>query len=170
MEDRQTLQPEEKLMTDNIVFIEFYNKKNFPPGVWMREPDFVAWQAYGLSCLAIRDMRLGIWRGFVGVTKDHPAFSKTLLEMLTFEWGVNLNVHGGITVAGKLPIKYKELNKNTWWVGFECGQGEDLLPLVKMDITDPILSQINGLQTYKDLKYVRKEVFDLAKQICRIKK
>lgn len=160
---------EEATMADNIVFIEFYNKKSFPPGVWHNEPDFVKWMSYGLECVAIRDMKLGCWRGFVGVAKEHPGFSKTFVDMINADWGLSLNVHGGIALTGKLPARYKDLNKNVWWIGFECTQGEDLMPLVTLDKTDPLMAQIAGMQTYKNLKFVRKEANVLAKQLCRIK-
>lgn len=156
-------------MADNVVFIEFYNKKNFPPGAWMREPDFCKWKSCGLECVAIRDMRLGMWRGFVGLSKDHPGFSKSFLDMINEGWGLGLNVHGGIALTGKLPIKYKDLNKNIWWIGFECTQGEDLMPLVTIDKTEPLMVQIASMQKYRDISFIRKETNQLAKQLIKIK-
>ncbi len=77
----------------------------------MSEPDLCQWEAYGFTCLALRDMKMGIWRGFVSVPKDHKASNKSLLEIIGEEWGLNLDVHGGLSVAGKLPPKYKDFNK-----------------------------------------------------------
>lgn len=167
--DNKVQQHEEANSSDNIIFLEFYNKKNFPPGVWLREPDFVKWKAYGLECVAIRDMTLGMWRGFVGVPSTHKAFSKKYEDIINEEWGLSLNVHGGISLTGKLPTKYKDLNKDVWWIGFACTHGEDLMPLVKIDRSDPLMAQIVNMQSYKDIKFVRKEINILAKQLCRIK-
>lgn len=155
------------LKFNNVVYIEFLNKKNFPPGDWMREPDHCEWDSYGLHCLALRDMKLGIWRGFVSIPKEHKEFGKNLTELISEEWGMNLEVHGGVCVAGKLPLRYKELNKDSWWIGFECTQGEDLFPLTKYDLNDPIFQGIRNHQTYKDLFFIRRETNSLAKQLLR---
>lgn len=156
-------------LPDNIIFIEFYSKKNFPPGAWAKEPDFIKWKVYNLDCVMIRDMRLGMWRGFVGVPKNHKGFNKSFADMINEDWGLSIDVHGGISTTGKLPQKHKDLNKNLWWIGFECTQGEDLMPLVKIDKSDPLLSQIANMQSYKDVKFARKETNSLAKQLCRVR-
>jgi len=153
---------------DNIVYIEFFNKKDFPTGEWSAEPDFVQWSAYGLQCLAIRDMKLGSWRGFVGLEKSHKGYSQSHAELLESGWMPNLEVHGTLTFAGKLPAKYKELNKSTWWVGFECSHGTDYLPLVKVDQSSPFYTSLRSQQVYKNIHFVRKQTNQLAKQLLRI--
>lgn len=154
----------EKEITTNVVFIEFYNKKHFPPGVWMNEPDFCRWESYGFCCLAIRDMNLGMWRGFVGVTKIHPFFNKNFEEILHEEWLTNLDIHGGLSDIGKLPIKFNEYNDGIWWFSFECTQGEDFLPLIESE--KDVIVQYE--QSYKDLHFVRRETNYLAKKLFEI--
>lgn len=154
--------------SQNVVFIEFYNKKYFPIGPWLSEPDLCRWTYYGFTCLAIRDMSLGMWRGFVGLTSEHPAYNKEFKELLNHNWLLNLSVHGGIALIGKLPDKYKEYNEDLWWFGFESTQGEDFLPLLKYD--EETLAEIQSQQTYKTLNYIRKETNWLAKQLWNIKK
>lgn len=156
-------------MTSNIIFIEFLNKKNLPPGVWMSEPDFCQWESFGLTCIAIRDMKLGIWKGLVGLPKEHKAYGKSCEALILEDWGMNLDVHGGVCISGKLPTKQKDLNKELHWIGFECCKGEDLLPSISFKLNDPILEMLQGNQTYKDLKFVRKETNNLARQLVRIK-
>lgn len=167
--DNLPIQQAQQLMVNNVVYIEFLNKKNFPPGHWMAEPDLCQWENYGLVCLTIRDMKLGMWRGFVALTQDHIGFGKPLEELILEPWGLNLQVHGGVSVSGKLPSKYKDFNKDKWWIGFECGHGEDLLPLVKLDSNDPIDASIMDNQSYKDIHFVRRETNRLAKQLAKVK-
>lgn len=150
----------------NVVFIEFYDKSLFPKGIWRSEPDLCKWEAHSLVCLAIRDMTLGMWRGFVKLTNDHPAFNKSFKELLNSNMIDHVKVHGGLATIGKLPKKYKEYNLDAWWIGFECTQGEDYLPLLK---TDPEFNALQNGQTYKTLQFVRTETVYLAKQLSRIK-
>jgi hypothetical protein len=163
---------QEELLTDesNIIFIEFYNKKNFPPGDWVTEPDFCKWKSYGFVCVAIRDMRLGMWRSFIRISPDHKAYKKNYAEMIEAGWGLDIDFYGNIPpITGKLPAKFSSLNKNYWWVGMEFTGAEDLLPLVKVDLSDPVLNSIVSGQTYKNLSFVRKETMRLAKQLKKIK-
>ena len=157
-------------MSDNVIYIQFHNKKDFPPGKWSREPDYCKWEHCGLTCVSIRDMTLGVWKGFVGVTKEHPAFNKSLESIFKDKWGLHIMVHGGISIAGKLPTPdYKDLNRGRWWFGFECSQGEDVMPLIQLDKSDPLAAAAQASQSYKDLVFVRKETNDLAKQIFDVK-
>lgn len=165
--DNLSEQQVQLVMPNNIVYIEFLDKKNFPPGDWMAEPDYCEWDAYGFNCLVLRDMKLGMWRGFISLPIGHKFYGYTLTKILNQDWGLELEVHGGLSIAGKLPIKYKELNKDKWWLGFECSKGEDLLPLVKFDKDDPIYQGIRDHQSYKGFHFVRKETNHLAKQLLR---
>ena len=102
----------------NVIFIEFYNKKNFPPGKWLREPDLCSWDQYDLPCLAIRDMSIGIWKGFVGLSEEHLFYNKGIDELLKSHELLEFffSIHGGVCNAGRLPLKYKDHAKNFWWV------------------------------------------------------
>jgi hypothetical protein len=155
---------------NNVIFIEFYNKKNFPPGKWINEPDLCSWEC-NFPCLAIRDMTMGIWKGFVAVEEGHPLHGKSIEEMLKLPAmpDIFLSVYGGLVGAGRLPAKYKEFAKNYWWVGIETSHGGDLMPLLKLDEGDPFMDKMISTQTYKDLSFIRRETNKLAKMISKLK-
>jgi hypothetical protein len=153
---------------DNIIYIEFLNKSHLPPGEWWREPDYCEWTFRDYKCLAVRDMTLGNWVGFVGVSTDHPTFGKSLKTGTVDEgWCLTLSVHGGISFLGKLPIKFKDLNKGRWWFGFECSQGTDILPVMMVAEPNTVISPT---QSYKNLIFVRSEANKLVKQLVALKK
>lgn len=157
---------------NNVIFIEFYNKKNFPPGKWLREPDLCSWEQYDLPCLAIRDMSMGVWKGFVGLSDDHPFFNKPITDLLKNQDVMDFffAIHGGLCTSGRLPLKYKEFSKNFWWLGMEASHGTDLMPLLKLDIgADVDVSKLFSGQTYKDLLFIRRETNKLAKHLSKIK-
>jgi hypothetical protein len=153
---------------NNVVFIDFYNKDNFPPGKWLHEPDFCGWQSHGLACLAIRDMSLGVWNGFVGLEATHPYFAKHIDDILHEPTVMDafLSVHGGIASAGGLPSRYKSISQGLWWLGIETSHGGDLMPLLK---NDPDMDKMLSGQTYKDFVFIRRETNKLASYMSRIK-
>lgn len=152
-------------IVNNVIFIEFYNKKNFPVGKWNSEPDLCAWEQK-LPCLALRDMSLGVWKGFVAVDEQHPFFEKKVEDLLSMPGTLDIfeAVYGGICVAGRLPPKYKEFAQNYWWIGIETTHGEDLMPLLKLEASMPKVQQ-----TYKDLLFIRRETNKLANFISKYK-
>jgi len=156
----------------NVVFIEFLDKTSFPKGVWSKEPDFCSWQYRGFSCLAIRDMKLGMWRGLVGLKSPHPFFEKSIENILKIKSGMDLfiDIYGGIASAGRLPAKHKEHSQGLWWLGIETCNGGDLVPLLKLDVEDAEIKKVLGKQTYKDFAFIRKETNKMAKILERIKK
>jgi hypothetical protein len=150
-------------MIENIVYIEFFNKKHFPKGKWLSEPDFCKW--YNKSdCLAIRDMSLGTWKGFVGVDNNHPYFNCSLNSILAQENFIELllSIHGGIDFAGLLPHKYREFN-NKWWIGFSTSHTTDIMPLLEE------INKLSNKQSYKDFSFVRKQVNYLSNHLSKIK-
>lgn len=155
---------------NNVIFIEFYNKQSFPPGQWMREPDLCFWEDV-LPCLAIRDMTMGVWKGFVAIEDGHPFYGKSIDQIIQIPEAIDicLSVYGGISGAGKLPAKYKEFTKNYWWVGIETSHGGDLMPLLKLDTSDPNMARMISTQTYKDLRFIRREIHKLAKCVSKLK-
>jgi hypothetical protein len=154
----------------NIITIEFFNKKHFPPGVWLKEPDLCSWQYANLSCLAVRDMSMGIWKGFVGLDQDHPLYDKNINYIVALPQALELfgSVHGGLSGVGKLSVKYKSYAKNYWWIGIETSQGDDLMPLLKLDQSDTDMTKLLSIQTYKDLHFIRRETNKLAKQLIKL--
>jgi hypothetical protein len=153
---------------NNVVFLDFYNKSNFPPGKWLHEPDFCGWYRHELACLAIRDMSLGVWKGFVGLTSKHRFFAKPLEQILKDPSVVDafLGVYGGISLAGGLPARYKDISQGLWWLGIETSHGGDLMPLLK---NDPDMDKMLSNQTYKDFAFIRRETNKLASYMSRIK-
>ena len=156
-------------MVSNVIFIEFYNKQGFPVGKWLSEPDLCSWEGK-FHCLAIRDMGMGVWRGFVGLDESHPYYGKTLQELLLIPEvaDIFLSVYGGITAAGRLPPKYKEFAQNYWWIGIETTHGGDLMPLLKLEGAGADMAKMLSGQTYKDLRFIRKEVNKLSSSLSRI--
>lgn len=149
----------------NVIFLEFFNKKSFPPGEWHKEPDLSRWIHNGMDCLAIRDMSLGVWRGFVGVDKQHFFYKKSIENVLSTEVGMDLlfDIEGRLCSAGRLPFRYKEYTSNLWWVGIDTAQGNDYMPLLKLDDMT-VASQ----QTYKNFSFIRQKTNKLAKLLSKI--
>lgn len=155
----------------NLIKLVFLNKKHFPPGKWKNEPDICSWTKYDLSCLAIRDMSLGTWKGFVGIGIAHPLYFMDLESILKEPQMIDafLAIYGGISSAGKLPSKYKDYADNLWWIGCETSHGGDYMPLLKIDTSDLDMAKMLSGQTYKDLVFIRNETNKLAKYVSRFK-
>lgn len=153
---------------NNVIFLKFYDKKNFPPGKWTSEPDYCKWEHNGFTCVALRDMSLGIWKGFVGLPATHPCHGKSVDDILKAPTMLDafLSLHGGIAFANHLPAKYESDAKKYWWVGIETSHGGDLYPLLK---TTPDMDILLSRQTYKDLSFIRRETNKLSKYLSRIK-
>lgn len=156
----------------NVITIEFFNKKDFPPGKWRSEPDLCFWYYQDVPCLAVRDMDMGIWKGFVGVTEGHPFFQVTTDQVVNLPQALDLfrTAYGGcISGMGKLALKFQNYAKGCWWIGIETTQGSDLMPLLRLDQIDPQMAKLLSNQTYKDLHFIRRETNKLAKFILKIK-
>ncbi len=137
---------------DNVIFIEFFNKENFPPGKWKNEPDICSWIRGDYHCLALRDMSIGTWKGFVGLSKNHKFYLKSLKNILRTKIGKSLNK--SLFFAGKLPPRFKEYDKNLWWIGVESFDKDDVMPFVKTEEN----SEIVYIKKYKDLPFILKKV------------
>lgn len=159
-------------MTDqsNIIYLKWHNKKMFPKGDWLKEPDICQWEYNNFACLALRDMSLGIWKGFVGLDTTHKLYSKSLEDLIKTDDIIEIcfSVHGGLCSAGPLISKYKSYNNNLWWLGIETATGGDLMPLLKLDMENPDIARTLGTQTYKGLSFIRRETNKLARCIKRI--
>lgn len=155
---------------NNVINIEFYNKQNFPPGKWLSEPDLVYWE-HKLPCLALRDMGMGCWKGFVAVDGYHPYCNKPIDELIKIPNAMEIffSVYGGLSGAGRLPAKYKEYAKNYWWIGIETSHGGDLQPLLKLEGTEADVAKMISGQTYKDLRFIRRETNKLANLLAKLK-
>lgn len=114
---------------------------------------------------------MGIWKGFVGLDDTHPYYNKTIEELLKIPTATEifLSVYGGLSGSGRLPAKYKEFGKNYWWISIETSHGGDLMPLITLDDDDPDVARLTSNQTYKDLKFIRKETNKLANYLAKVK-
>lgn len=153
----------------NVIFLEFYSKKSFPPGKWINEPDYCEWVHSGLNCIAIRDMTLGVWKGFVGIEVSHPFYGKSIEDLLKNNdlADIFFSVYGGICFSDRLPKKYKFDSK--WWLGIETSHGGDFMPLLKLESQGPDMDKMLSGQTYKDFNFIRKETNKLAQYVSRVK-
>lgn len=149
---------------DKIIFLNFFDKGKFKTEAkseWDSEPDFLLWTRHNLKCLVIRNQETGCWRGLVGVKKDHPGYNKTMDLLLDEKWALELDVYGGITFADFAP----DFGDEIFWFGTEMSNGGDLLPL---DAAENKREEIKGPQTYKNFKFIRKEVNSLAAQLAKV--
>lgn len=128
----------------------FVDRSNWPKGPWNEEPfDKIQWQdeTTGLPCMARRNPQLGFWCGYVGVTKDHPAFQQHYSD-------VHVSVHGGLTFSDHCEPA------NVWWLGFDCGHSWDDNPyFAKKEFRFRVDS------TYKTLAFVQEQCRELARQL-----
>ncbi len=148
----------------NIIYIDFFDKSQCPNGKWKHEPDFCKWTSYGLTCIAIRDMKLGMWRSFVGVDKAHQVYSKSIPDLILCDYDVDF---GHRILVGKLPHQIRSHNDQKWWIGFECSSGTDLLPFLINDTSNALYIKLRESQTYKDLIYVKRVTGQLAKRLSK---
>ncbi len=140
----------------------------FPPGPWVDEPDKAHWidEETDLDCLIHRGP-LGALCGYVAVTEGHPAFEKNYNE-------VDVEVHGGLTYAnfcqetddesyGICHVPLEGRPERVWWLGFDCGHYQDLVPSMLRD-DEHMWQSLKA--TYKDFDYVKAEVESLARQLA----
>jgi hypothetical protein len=155
---------------NNVISLEFLDKKKFPPGKWLNEPDLCHWNYDNVSCLTVRDMSLGTWKGYVGVNKQHSFYGKTLESLSKIDEAVTiyLAVYGGICSAGKIPLKYKKYGSTLWWLGIETSFGNDYMPLLKLDAVNTDMVKVVSSQTYKDFSFIRRETKALAKCLIEV--
>jgi hypothetical protein len=112
----------------------------------------------GYPCVMARDSLSGAWCGYVGIAHDHPLY-QTYAADPTFQY---VSVHGGVSFTGFLPTQEMWITpaQRRWWVGFDCMQEFDMLPL-KLDDDEPMDSRIE----YRTEEYVRNETMYLAEQL-----
>lgn len=142
-------------------------------GEWHTEPDKVQWvdQETDLDCLAVRS-RTGAWCGYVGVTKDHPYFSKPYQEI-----DDHIDVHGGLTFSnscdeeapegyGVCHIPEPGRPGDVWWFGFDTNHCFDLAPRMwRLAAPEYRHLEYPEHDTYRTLRYVQGQVAGLAQQL-----
>jgi len=130
-----------------------------PPGSWHDEPDHVDFEHDGLACILHRNSS---WCGYVAVPPGHPWHGKGY----DWEGGIDPDVHGGITYAGKCQGAICQVAKpgepdDVWWIGFDCNHHLDVS---MYDIAAGRTGVSSYGESYRDLAYVRWQTQKLAAQ------
>lgn len=107
-------------------------------GPWNTEGDVEKWVENGMPCLAMRNLELGFWCGYVGVEEGHWAYQRDYDYV--YAEGVDVDVHGGLTYAG-----WRDVGSKVWYLGFDCGHYGDTCPGLWED------------GEYRTLDYVKQE-------------
>lgn len=170
-------------------------KSAWGDGPWQSEPDQEIWADpdTDLPCLAVRGP-FGAWCGYVGVPPDHPAhglsYYKSEFSIEEIEAGLggklaaqkvvnDIEVHGGLTFAGKRDYVFPETARCRDWhfFGFDCSHAGDYDPLTAALLSNrkPGHPRALGAPTgwgsvieYRDLAYVKGQCASLAKQLAAI--
>ena len=142
------------------------DKSTWGDGPWQFEPDLLRWEdpPTGLACL-IRRNGGGALCGYVGITAKHDLYGaddsygrqySTLGEEVLDGVVHDLQCHGGVTY-GRWDSQEK-----LWFIGFDCAHSGDLSPAYRT-----MLREVGGSTggTYKDIRYVKREVESLARQL-----
>lgn len=142
------------------------DKSDWGRGPWQDEPDRLEWDYIGYPCLMLRNSDMGNWCGYVAIPPTHPYYQKDCYDS-------NIRVHGGLTYAGQCDGRICHIPKpgepeKVWWFGFDCAHGGDLVPgyisLGKKLALSMRYFVFDGA-VYRDLNYVRNEVYKLARQL-----
>lgn len=133
-------------------------------GEWSDEPDRAYWidQATGLPCLLRRGPMSGAWCGYVAVPKSHRLYGHD------YDYGLDLNVHGGLTYAAPCQEDDRDTgictpNGTAWWFGFDCAHAWDMCPRYTLTRRRQLAEN-----TYRTIAYARNQVEQLAQQLASI--
>lgn len=156
------------------------DKATWGDGPWQDEPDKMQWpdEATGLPLLIHRSDAAGAWCGYVGVPEGHPWY-KTAVH--TIDSLLPVGVHGGLNFTsfcqddgdesrGVCHVPGPGEPDHVYWIGFDCGHGDDLSPAMDAVCRAHGLTPMseNGLfsQVYRDVDYVQNQCRLLAAQVA----
>ena len=162
------------------------DKSAWGPGPWQDEPDRVDFVHAGFACLARRHPAHGYWCGYVGLPPGHPLHSKIWSE--TDAVG-DLHAHRGINYSALCcndicHIPQPGMPAEVWWLGFDTGHAFDQSPGTDARLREAAAAahavgapwadeldrnEINRMEVYRDLPYVRHEIEALAEQVAGMK-
>ena len=133
------------------------DKLTWNNGEWKNEQDYYYWidETTLLNCLVARKV-LGNLCGYVGLPEANKFYG---LDYKQIESKLAHSIHGGLTYSdfgNELILHKSKEESNLWWVGFATSEPGDLIPNYNGFKYD------NRIETYKDVKYVKKEVEKLA--------
>ena len=114
-------------------------------GPWDTEPDREDFTHAGFPCLLLRN-HMGCWCGYVGVSREHPAFTVEYDHMDDL-----VVVHGGLTYSAfctppichetpESPETQHETSEDdsVWWLGFDTAHAGDFIPIAPWLRRNPI--------------------------------
>ena len=135
-------------------------RKKLPEGgEWDDEPDGLFWKdkATGVFCIVARNHG-GALCGYAGVTKEHQWFRVNYSGDRDKPWGERgvtpecvIEAHGGLTFSDSMR------GDSVWFFGFDCSHLYDL---------SPSHDRSTGMDTYRNLFYVVREVESMARQLA----
>lgn len=145
-------------------------KETWRKGPWTREPDRLDFRHAGLPCLLHRGPT-GVWCGYVAVPPGHPLYQTPYNQV-----EASLDVHGGVTYAEMCSGAICHVPEpgepdNVWWFGWDAGHAGDYCPafdtpeMRKLGIL-PLNRRLMGGESYRTLKYARRETERLAEQLA----
>jgi hypothetical protein len=147
-----------------------YDKSKWSHGEWDNEPDRVDFIHAGFSCFILRNLH-GNWCGYVGVPKEHPAYSMDMDD-------IPVEVHGGVTYKDKCNdhichTPQEGMPDDVEWIGFDTMHRGDLSPSPSGFDTfhwgDLSSSHFLFPSTYKNQEYATNQTKSLAEQLEKMK-
>jgi len=117
---------------------------------------------------------MGALCGYVGVPPSHPFYKKGYDDC-------DVDVHGGLTFANFCHPSADESHgichtpengreAHVWWLGFDCGHYDDYMPALEAETKQAINRALSAFgqekSTYRNFKWVKKQVEKLAQQIA----
>lgn len=123
----------------------------------------------GFPCVVLF-MPVGFRNGYVGLPQENKYYSKG------YDF-IPVNCHGGLTYASR--ELYGQEDKNTWWIGFDCGHccdgfdieaikehyKDDALVLSQLEIMQGYYSMANSDTEFRTLDYVKEECKKIVDQL-----
>lgn len=169
---------------------EIDDKHKWGEGPWADEPDVAYWvdEETELRCIAVRDLSLGHWTGYVGVPSGHPLYRVDDDDRFRA-----LAVHGGVDSVGGCaeggperdtalgvstghiehdgnPVCHATEPGDVWWLGFRADGVYDVAPKFEQQMRerDMALPPQHTPRVYRSLGYMRDQCEGLAAQLATI--
>jgi hypothetical protein len=154
------------------------DKSTWKRGPWDSEPDRVDFHHAGLPCLLLRHPNYGSWCGYVAVPKGHPAYGKDPLadDFDIDESGLNYGAPCGGQIC---HVPQPGEPDDVWWLGMDFAHSFDKSPgsdarLRACGPEGAALVDSKGArgifrEVYRNLKYVRRVIEQLAEELAAMK-
>jgi hypothetical protein len=133
-------------------------------------------------CYIKRVQEMGHLCGYVAISKDNKLYGKSWDEIEETE-APDIVVHGGITYCDdNIPGQPETEGRDLWYIGFDCAHAGDLMPFMLQGMTLDMMRLkfmtdlveghtgddfLKRTETYKDMKYVTKELKRLVRQLIK---